>query len=101
MDNQLIFWYPYMRARGKALILTTHKHVLVAFGLLVLCACVGPDMWSKRWRSEEHTSELQSRFDLVCRLLLEKKKQNNMTVQAEAVVNHAGWTDARDVVWSD
>src|SRR6266704_4940217 len=28
-----------------------------------------------RTRSEEHTSELQSRFDLVCRLLLEKKKQ--------------------------
>src|SRR5437868_15292765 len=26
------------------------------------------------FRSEEHTSELQSRFDLVCRLLLEKKK---------------------------
>src|SRR5699024_12169598 len=26
------------------------------------------------WRSEEHTSELQSRFDLVCRLLLEKKE---------------------------
>src|SRR5207249_11497203 len=29
---------------------------------------------SCRTRSEEHTSELQSRFDLVCRLLLEKKK---------------------------
>src|SRR5207249_8925050 len=28
-------------------------------------------------RSEEHTSELQSRFDLVCRLLLEKKKKND------------------------
>src|SRR2546421_4323987 len=28
-------------------------------------------------RSEEHTSELQSRSDLVCRLLLEKKKNNN------------------------
>src|SRR2546428_8339087 len=28
-------------------------------------------------RSEEHTSELQSRSDLVCRLLLEKKKKNN------------------------
>src|SRR6266403_4883334 len=27
------------------------------------------------WRSEEHTSELQSRRDLVCRLLLEKKKE--------------------------
>src|SRR5699024_11454883 len=30
----------------------------------------------KETRSEEHTSELQSRFDLVCRLLLEKKKKN-------------------------
>src|SRR5207249_11200405 len=29
--------------------------------------------WGIRKRSEEHTSELQSRFDLVCRLLLEKK----------------------------
>src|SRR5438105_5993953 len=28
-------------------------------------------------RSEEHTSELQSRVDLVCRLLLEKKKRSN------------------------
>src|SRR5437868_11137470 len=28
-------------------------------------------------RSEEHTSELQSRFDLVCRLLLEKKKNKS------------------------
>src|SRR5206468_6865632 len=31
-------------------------------------------------RSEEHTSELQSRSDLVCRLLLEKKKKKNNTV---------------------
>src|SRR5699024_12351914 len=30
--------------------------------------------WDTHVRSEEHTSELQSRFDLVCRLLLEKKK---------------------------
>src|SRR5215510_16228645 len=30
------------------------------------------------WRSEEHTSELQSRGHLVCRLLLEKKKQKNI-----------------------
>src|SRR5699024_12346877 len=29
-------------------------------------------------RSEEHTSELQSRFDLVCRLLLEKKKKQDI-----------------------
>src|SRR5690242_21537296 len=32
-------------------------------------------------RSEEHTSELQSHVNLVCRLLLEKKKQNNNTNQ--------------------
>src|SRR5207249_5481872 len=32
-------------------------------------------------RSEEHTSELQSRFDLVCRLLLEKKKKPELNLQ--------------------
>src|SRR2546422_4569689 len=31
---------------------------------------------NQRGRSEEHTSELQSRLHLVCRLLLEKKKKN-------------------------
>src|SRR5690349_21975339 len=31
-------------------------------------------------RSEEHTSELQSRRDLVCRLLLEKKKNNKIRI---------------------
>src|SRR2546428_8517872 len=35
---------------------------------------VGPKPRRKDGRSEEHTSELQSRSDLVCRLLLEKKK---------------------------
>src|SRR2546422_4675810 len=37
-------------------------------GCLMLAACV-------EYRSEEHTSELQSRLHLVCRLLLEKKKE--------------------------
>src|SRR2546430_12454967 len=32
-------------------------------------------LWARRRRSEEHTSELQSQSNLVCRLLLEKKKQ--------------------------
>src|SRR2546430_2998515 len=32
-----------------------------------------------RWRSEEHTSELQSQSNLVCRLLLEKKKKQPST----------------------
>src|SRR2546422_3467722 len=34
-------------------------------------------------RSEEHTSELQSRLHLVCRLLLEKKKNNEQTTDDE------------------
>src|SRR5207249_12015082 len=38
--------------------------------------CRGAQVWSARLRSEEHTSELQSRFDLVCRLLLEKKNDS-------------------------
>src|SRR5688572_32549561 len=33
-----------------------------------------------KYRSEEHTSELQSQSNLVCRLLLEKKKRNNIIV---------------------
>src|SRR5207248_11480367 len=36
------------------------------------------DEVSNKRRSEEHTSELQSPYDLVCRLLLEKKKKKNI-----------------------
>src|SRR5260370_15903436 len=32
------------------------------------------------WRSEEHTSELQSHLNLVCRLLLEKKKTSTLAI---------------------
>src|SRR2546422_6165542 len=39
-------------------------------------ASLGGDRRDDRERSEEHTSELQSRLHLVCRLLLEKKKNN-------------------------
>src|SRR5260221_5392597 len=39
--------------------------------------------WGNKWRrSEEHTSELQSHSDLVCRLLLEKKKNIIITTTA-------------------
>src|SRR3712207_6958913 len=51
----------------------------VSWGLPAFCAC-GTDLPTDRlgWlaRSEEHTSELQSRQYLVCRLLLEKKEKN-------------------------
>src|SRR3712207_7419655 len=38
-----------------------------------------PEQPDLEWRSEEHTSELQSRQYLVCRLLLEKKKTDTNT----------------------
>src|SRR5438067_6795803 len=59
-------------------------HARVVAGLMKLLRMTDTDLRNKRVliredlnvpRSEEHTSELQSRFDLVCRLLLEKKKK--------------------------
>src|SRR2546421_240770 len=41
-------------------------------------------------RSEEHTSELQSRSDLVCRLLLEKKKNNTHSPQSVITIRFHG-----------
>src|SRR2546422_3274593 len=40
-------------------------------------------------RSEEHTSELQSRLHLVCRLLLEKKKKKHVLERAHMLLNFA------------
>src|SRR5699024_12057415 len=53
---------------------------LMCSGTQVICS-FSSTIRSRNWltemnqRSEEHTSELQSRFDLVCRLLLEKKNK--------------------------
>src|SRR2546427_4908984 len=41
----------------------------------VVCGDSTPTRLNRRKRSEEHTSELQSQSNLVCRLLLEKKKK--------------------------
>src|SRR2546427_2250049 len=41
---------------------------------------VQDDVFMNHIRSEEHTSELQSQSNLVCRLLLEKKKKNKITM---------------------
>src|SRR5215469_17977999 len=45
--------------------------------------CFSPALEVAGHRSEEHTSELQSRRDLVCRLLLEKKKKNRAIMRHE------------------
>src|SRR5438067_6677510 len=57
-------------------------------GISVISLCVSFDLIDPHeafanascGRSEEHTSELQSRFDLVCRLLLEKKKNRMLSI---------------------
>src|SRR5690349_22870934 len=59
-----------------------------AFGPLVTAVTVAPRCFASctaaEPRSEEHTSELQSRRDLVCRLLLEKKKRPFQRVSRDA-----------------
>src|SRR5690349_23487787 len=63
-----------------------------------ICSSVGwrvVSRWSQRpgasRRSEEHTSELQSRRDLVCRLLLEKKNFMDDEVQFEKILEDSGF----------
>src|SRR2546430_12074990 len=52
-----------------------------------------PDRSPARHRSEEHTSELQSQSNLVCRLLLEKKKKKYRGVATITVESHRSLTD--------
>src|SRR2546428_9339625 len=60
--------------------------LLANIGAVQLSRGVGEQRDVRReWRSEEHTSELQSRSDLVCRLLLEKKKTTS-NIRAHRVV---------------
>src|SRR2546429_4572991 len=67
-DEEDGFYYDLLRLPdGSAQRLKVRSMV----GLLPLCATT----ILEKSRSEEHTSELQSRLHLVCRLLLEKKKQ--------------------------
>src|SRR5256886_5113998 len=42
-------------------------------------------------RSEEHTSELQSQSNLVCRLLLEKKKTDSIFIAIDVCIGYAMW----------
>src|SRR5947209_12250139 len=57
-------------------------------------SCSSQMAWGAARRSEEHTSELQSRQYLVCRLLLEKKKKNNTELETQVykVMNDSLYT---------
>src|SRR5690606_41018644 len=62
--------------RGKYPVGITRIKVRDIFGIFKFNIVLSKKSYFKQLRSEEHTSELQSRENLVCRLLLEKKKQN-------------------------
>src|SRR2546422_7708763 len=49
-------------------------------------------LMKEKGRSEEHTSELQSRLHLVCRLLLEKKKNADAADRSETLIPHSDKT---------
>src|SRR5437667_4144090 len=73
----LFFFFFFFNDTATTEIYTLSLHALFRpSGFPMLCKVCGNrlPMRSKRARSEEHTSELQSHHDLVCRLLLEKKK---------------------------
>src|SRR5256886_7964052 len=63
-----------LQRAGVNLVLSGHKHVPYAWRLEDLFIVNAGTVSSLR--SEEHTSELQSQSNLVCRLLLEKKTSN-------------------------
>src|SRR5688572_32116034 len=73
-----IFWRRY-RELFEVPALPAREWVgAVGAGFLVAVLWIALDAgWAHMGRSEEHTSELQSQSNLVCRLLLEKKKHNH------------------------
>src|SRR5699024_12717442 len=89
--NLFSFYHVFLLFLFFTLLTTTDNYSLSLHDALPIFAVIFPIIYSyiscpfctyvpfivphiSTFRSEEHTSELQSRFDLVCRLLLEKKK---------------------------
>src|SRR5689334_24575274 len=63
------FWMP-----------SKEKSAIISSSVMISRSPPGLQPSSARKRSEEHTSELQSQFHLVCRLLLEKKKKKKKKI---------------------
>src|SRR5438309_7155268 len=60
-----------------------HHQLVARLGLALIIGGAAGNLLDRVVRSEEHTSELQSQFHLVCRLLLEKKKTNKRCPDAD------------------
>src|SRR5258705_1728389 len=85
-----LFPYTTLFRSGHAFTgLRFYLHLPVTLPQIVRCEeCVGTGWRGGQARSEEHTSELQSLRHLVCRLLLEKKKNNIRSVAPVAIVRY-------------
>src|SRR2546428_8467279 len=73
-----LFPYTTLFRSHLTVLLAQSRHLPLQAGHARRGAADGPREGEEQDRSEEHTSELQSRSDLVCRLLLEKKKSNDI-----------------------
>src|SRR2546430_2886051 len=95
------------RSPRRSLLLNLGFGLVIVVALLILAAAAAASYYgdhlasiasvnghdiSKDQRSEEHTSELQSQSNLVCRLLLEKKKKQDkiMTLTNSITLSNAG-----------
>src|SRR5690625_5517811 len=76
-DLQQLFW-PQAHAQFRQFLTSIATEQQLALGLGVWVTQADAHEKPIQLRSEEHTSELQSRGHLVCRLLLEKKNKKNM-----------------------
>src|SRR5438067_9547231 len=80
MPSIIIVFSTKYPASTQIYTLSLHDALPISEMIVGVCGCMAQveSVQIKRrapFRSEEHTSELQSRFDLVCRLLLEKKNR--------------------------
>ena len=69
---------------SRAFLVTVHMYLSAFFAPFILMVAISGGLYLagiKGDRSEEHTSELQSHHDIVCRLLLEEKNINKQLCQ--------------------
>src|SRR6266849_10318910 len=92
LSQQLFFFFKHT-APPELYTLSLHDALPISVGRSTICdePARGPAERSRgrhrlgrrHHRSEEHTSELQSRVDIVCRLLLEKKKKKRVRLSVQ------------------
>src|SRR5437667_8887157 len=73
------------RANYERAVCLTTKHIAHFGSLIEIRTMISAGMGAAGQRSEEHTAELQSHHDLVCRVLLEKKKTRYIKRRTERV----------------